>query len=102
MYSWNQVIVGITIQNLQGSNDRKLGSIDQKSCISNFLQKSQTSPSSYDVWGFVFHSKYERKNPSYVLEVFVELCVESFMRSERCLPAYIHIELSRLRFTSRT
>ena len=40
----------------------------------------------------MFHSKYKRKNPSYVLEVFVELCVESFMRSERCLPSYTHID----------
>ena len=34
--------------------------------------------------------------------VFVKLCDESFMRPERCLPSYTHIELSRSRFTSRT
>ena len=38
----------------------------------------------------MFHSKYKRKNSRYVLEVFVELCVESFVRSERCLPSYTH------------
>ena len=35
-------------------------------------------------------------------KVFVELCDESFVRSERCLPSYTHIELSRSRFRSRT
>ena len=34
--------------------------------------------------------------------VFVELCVESFVKSKRCLPSNTHIELSRSRFTSRT
>ena len=34
-------------------------------------------------------------------KVFVELCDESFVRSERCLPSYTHIELSRSRFRSR-
>ena len=37
-----------------------------------------------------------------LFRVFVELCDESFVRSERCLPSYTHIELSRSRFTSRT
>ena len=35
-------------------------------------------------------------------KVFVELCVESFVGSERCLPSYTHIKLSRSRFASRT
>ena len=45
----NRVIARITIQNLQGSIDLKLDSIDRKSCINNFLQNSQTIPSLYDV-----------------------------------------------------
>ena len=36
------------------------------------------------------------------LEVFGELCVESFVRSERFVSSNTHIELSRSRFISRT
>ena len=53
-----------------------------------FLQKFQFSPSSFDVQGFVFHSKYKKKNLNYVLEVFFELCVESSVRSRGF---YLHI-----------
>ena len=35
----------------------------------------------------MFYSKYKRKNPSYVLEVFFELCVESSVRSRG---VYLH------------
>ena len=49
-----------------------------------------------------FTPNIKGKNPSYVLEVFVELCVESFVRSERFVPLNTHIELSRSRFASRT
>ena len=30
----------------------------------------------------MFYFKYKRKNPSYVLEVFDVLCVESFVKSK--------------------
>ena len=35
----------------------------------------------------MFYFKYKRKNPSYILEVFEELCVESSMRSRS---VYLH------------
>ena len=35
----------------------------------------------------MFHSKYKRKNPSYILEVFGEFFVESFVRSKG---VYLH------------
>ena len=63
------MIVRFIGQNLQDSIDQKLDSIDQNSFKSNF-QKFQFSPSPFDVYGFVFSSKYKRKNPNYVLEVF--------------------------------
>ena len=82
-------IIGL---NLQGSIDRKLNSIDRTMCsfffFFFFLQKFQFSPSSFDVQGFVFHSKYKKKNLNYVLEVFFELCVESSVRSRGF---YLHI-----------
>ena len=49
-----------------------------------------------------FTPSMKRKNSSYVLEVFVELCVKSFVRFERFVPSNTHIELSRSRFISRT
>ena len=52
-----------------------------------FLQKFQFSPNPFDLQGFVFYSKYKRKNLSYVLEVFGVLCVESFVRSRG---VYLH------------
>ena len=42
------------------------------------------------MWDFLFYSKYKKKNPSYVLDVFNVLCVESFVKS-RCV--YLHIYL---------
>ena len=50
-------------------------------CKFIFLQKFQFNPTSFDMQGFVFYSKYKRKNPSYVLVVFFECCVESSVRS---------------------
>ena len=44
-----------------------------------------------------FTPSIKGKNPTYILEVFVELCIKSFTRSERCLPSYAHIELLRSR-----
>ena len=35
----------------------------------------------------MFYSKYKRKNPSYILEVFDVLCVESLVRSK---DVYLH------------
>ena len=49
----------------------------------------------------MFCSKYKRKNPSYILEVFDVLCVESFMRS-RGVYLHTYLGLSRSRFMSRT
>ena len=49
----------------------------------------------------MFYSKYKRKNPNYILEVFDVLCVESFVRF-RDDYLYTHLELSRSRFMSRT
>ena len=68
----------------------KLESIDRTTCKLIFLQNFQFSPSPYDVQGFMFYSKYKRKNPSYVLEVFDVLCVESFVRSRS---VYLHTHL---------
>ena len=47
----------------------------------------------------MFYSKYKRKNPSYILEVFDILCVESLVRS-RGVYLHTHLELSRSRFMS--
>ena len=44
----------------------------------------------------MFYSKYKRKNPSYVLEVFGVLCVESLIRS-RGVYLHTHLGLSRSR-----
>ena len=96
------VIAGFIGLNLQDSIDRKLDSINRISCRFIFLQNFQFSPSPYDVQGFMFYSKYKRKNPNYVLEAFGELCVKSSMRSKSCLPSYTHIELSKSRLMSRT
>ena len=49
----------------------------------------------------MFYFKYKRKNPSYVLEVFDVLCVESLVRF-RSVYLHIHLGLSGLRFMSRT
>ena len=87
--------------NLQGSIDRKLDSINWISCRFIFLQNFQFSQSLFDVEGFMFYSKYKRKNPNYILEVFDVLCVESFVRF-RDVYLYTHLELSRSRFMSRT
>ena len=48
----------------------------------------------------MFYFKYKRKNPSYVLEVFDVLCVESFVRS-RGGYLHTHLRLSRSRLMSR-
>ena len=55
------------------------------------------------IWhvGFYVLLKYKRKNPSYVLDVFDVLCVESLMRS-RSVYLHTHLGLSRSRFMSRT
>ena len=49
----------------------------------------------------MFYSKYKRKNPSYVLEVFDLLCVKSLVRSRG---VYLHTQLglSKSRFMSGT
>ena len=44
----------------------------------------------------MFYFKYKRINPSYVLEVFDVLCVESLVRS-RSFYLHTHLELSRSR-----
>ena len=93
--------VEFTGLNLQGSIDRKLDSISWISCRFIFLQNFQFSQSLFDVEGFMFYSKYKRKNPSYILEVFDVLCVESFVRF-RDVYLYTHLELSRSRFMWRT
>ena len=49
----------------------------------------------------MFYSKYKRKNPNYVLEVFDMLCVESLVRS-RSVYLHTHLGLSRSRFMSRS
>ena len=49
----------------------------------------------------MFYSKYIKKNPNYVLEVFDVLCVESLVRS-RGVYLHIHLALSRSRFMSRS
>ena len=49
----------------------------------------------------MFYSKYKKKNPSYILEVFDMLCVESLVRS-RGVYLHTHLGLSRLKFMSRT
>ena len=49
----------------------------------------------------MFYSEYKRKNPSYVLEVFDVLRVESLVRS-RSVYLHTHLELSRSRFMLRT
>ena len=85
---------------LQGSFNQKLDLIDRISCIFIFLQNFQFSPSSYDVQGFMFHFKYKRKNPSYILEVVDVLCVESLVRS-RGVFHHTHLGLLRSRFMSR-
>ena len=65
----------------------------------NFLQIfSNSTQARFDVLGFIFYSKYNRKNTSYILEVVVMLCVESLVRS-RGVYLYIHLGLSR--FMSR-
>ena len=38
----------------------------------------------------MFYSKYKKKNPSYVLEIFDVLCVESLVRSRS---VYLHMHL---------
>ena len=55
------------------------------------------------IWhvGFMFYSKYKRKNPSYILEVFDVLCVEYLVRS-RGVYLHIHLKLLRSRFMPRT
>ena len=55
------------------------------------------------IWcvGFYVYSKYKRKNPSYILESFDVLCVESLVRS-RGVYLHTHLRLSRSRFISRT
>ena len=46
----------------------------------------------------MFYSKYKRKNPNYVLEVFVKLCVESFVEvftfihTHRVIKIKIHVK----------
>ena len=77
------MIAGFIGQNLQGS-------IDRKSCRFNFFAETSIKPKPIWYVGLSVYFKYNRKNPSYVLEVFEELCVESFVRFERCLPSYIH------------
>ena len=42
--------------------------------------------------------KYEKKNPTYVLEVFHGLCVESLVRSR---DVYLHTHLGLSRYTLR-
>ena len=95
------MIVGFIGLNLQDSINRKLESINRISCRFIFLQNFQFSPSPFDMKGFMFYSKYEKKNPSYVLEVFDVLCVESLVRS---IGVYLHtyLGLSRSRFMSST
>ena len=92
------MIAGIISQNLQGSINWKLDLIDESRA--NVIFCRIFNPAQAHMTCSV-KSKYKRKNSSYVLEVFVKLCVESFVRSERCLPSYTHIELSRSRFTLR-
>ena len=82
--------------NLQGLIDRKLDSIDWSLCRLFFLQNFQLSPNRFDVLSFIFYSKYKRKNPSYVLEVFDVLCVESLVRSSGVY-LHTHLGLSRSR-----
>ena len=66
----------------------------------NFLQIfSNLAQAQFDVQGFMFYSKYKRKNPSYVLDVVDVLYVESLVRS-RGVYLYTHLGLSR--FMSRT
>ena len=68
----------------------------------NFLRIfSNSAQARFDLYGFIFYSKYKRKNPSYVLEVFLMCCIESLVRS-RGVYLHIHLELSRSRFMSRT
>ena len=94
------MIIGFIGLNLQSSIDRKLDSINRTSSRLFFLQNFQLSPSS--VWRVGFYvSKYKRKNPSYVLDVFDVLCVESFVRS-RGVYLHTHLGLSRSRFMLRT
>ena len=45
--------------------------------------------------------KIKKKTPSYVLEIFDVLCVESFVRS-RGVYLHTHLGLSRSRFMLRT
>ena len=77
--------------------------LDQSNLVQiNFSAEfSNSTQALFDVQGFMFYSKYKRKNPSYVLEVFDVLCVESLMRS-RGVYLHTHLRLSRSRFMSRT
>ena len=95
------MIVEFTRLNLQGSINQKLESIDRTLCRLIFLQNFQLNPSPFDVYGFMVYSKYKKKNPSYVLDVFDVLCVESLVRS-RGVYLHTHLGLSRSRFMSRT
>ena len=65
------------------------------------IEFSNSAQARFGVEGFMFYSNYKRKKPSYVLEVFDVLCVESLMRS-RGVYLHTHLGLSRLRFMSRT
>ena len=43
------------------------------------------------MWGFMFYSKYKRKNPNYILEVFDVHCVDSLVIF-RGVYLYTHLE----------
>ena len=69
--------------------------------INFFAEFSNSAQALFNVQGFMFYSKYKRKNPSYVLEIFDVLCVESLVKS-RGVYLHTHLVLSRSRFMSRT
>ena len=96
--SWNQVIARFIGLNLQGSINQKLDSINRTSCRLIFFAKfSNSTQARFDMQGFMFYSKYKKKNPSYVLEVFDVLCVKSFVRSKGVyLHTYLGLSRSRL------
>ena len=79
----------------------KFARLDRSNLVQiNILQIfSNSAQAWFDVYGFIFYSKYKRKNPSYVLDVVDVLCVESLVRSRG---VYLHIHLGLSRFMSRT
>ena len=74
--------------NLLGSINQGLDSIGRSSRRFFFCRIFQLSPSSFDVYGFMFCLKYKRENPSHIFSYSLCCVHESFVRP-RWLPSHI-------------